>query len=96
MNQTSGDGGEGSTGCAGKREQFVWPKARLRSVPSMCPVALRSGRKVKELQSQPGEMQLPYGSVLLLWVGAAGWGAAAGQAGKGLVGWRNQPDGATS
>lgn len=32
----------------------------------------------------------------LLFVGAAGWGAAAGQAGKGLVGWRDLPDGATS
>lgn len=52
-------GEEGSTGCAGRGEQFIRPKARLRSIPSMCPMALRSGRKVKELQSQPAEMQLP-------------------------------------
>lgn len=50
MNQTSREGQgnedeEGSTGCAGSGEQLIQPKSRLRSVLSMCPVTLRTGRK---------------------------------------------------
>lgn len=48
---------EGSTGCAGSGEQLIQPKTRLRSVPSMCPLALRSGRT--ELQSWLGRCSSP-------------------------------------
>lgn len=69
------------------------PKARHRSAPSMRPTALRSGRTVKELRSQPGETRVPCESGFLT---LGGWGAAAGQAGKGLVGWRDQPSSSVS
>lgn len=93
MNQTSREGQgkmrmqEGSAGCAGSGEQPIQPKRRLRSVPSMSPVALRSGSK--EMQSHSGEMQLPCERLFLPWMGVADCGAAAGK-GRGVC-WLKEP-----
>lgn len=82
---------EGSTGCAGGREQLIQPKPRLRShlcVPFMCPGAW-------EVREKSYKVSLRSCSSPVKGVFYPGWGwQTVGQQqgrGKGLVGWRNLP-----